>query len=125
VGQLLLRDLPLELFLDGPPWDAVDDRKQERALASLVASSPAAVEAFISFCAIEAAALLKPNAHLVRALAVAMRIRRTLTGVEVDEVIAAAVAVKSIEDEHQRRADGKRAEQSAARFVDQSLNAAC
>jgi hypothetical protein len=103
-----------ELFLDGPPWDAVDDRKQERALAALVASSPTAIEAFIGFCAIEAAALLKPNAHLVRALAVATRTRRTLTGVEVDEVIAAAVAAKSIEDERRRHADSKRAEQSAS-----------
>jgi len=118
VVELCAGSVAEELFLDGPPWDAVDDRKQEKALASLVASSPAAVEAFISFCAIEATALIETNAHLVNALAEALRIRRTMTGAEVDEVIAAVVAAKSIEDEHQRRADWKRIEESAASFAD-------
>ncbi len=54
------------LFLPGSPWDAADDRAQEIALASLVASSPEAAEAFIAFCAVEAAALLRPREHIVR-----------------------------------------------------------
>jgi hypothetical protein len=40
-----------------------------------------------------------------------------MTGAEVDEVIAVAVAMKSIEDEHQRRLNWKRVEESAALFV--------
>jgi hypothetical protein len=57
----------------------------------------------------------------VRALTKELVIRRTMTGADVDEVIAAAVAAKSIEDEHQRRTAWKRVEQSAASFADLRL----
>jgi hypothetical protein len=39
------------LFLPGSPWNAADDRAQERALASLICSSPESIEAFIGLCA--------------------------------------------------------------------------
>jgi hypothetical protein len=51
VTELCAGSVGEALFLEGPPWNAADDRKQERALASLVASSPEAAEAFIAFCA--------------------------------------------------------------------------
>jgi hypothetical protein len=102
------------LFLPGLPWDAVDDRAQERALASLICSSPEAAKAFIDFCAIEAAALLRPREHIVRALTKALLIRRAMTGAEVDTIIAAAVSAKSAEDERQRRADWEKRRASAA-----------
>ena len=57
-----------------------------------------------------------PNAHLVRAVAEELRIRRELAGAEVDEVIAAAVAAKLVEDERQRRADWKCREHFATLF---------
>jgi hypothetical protein len=59
-----------------------------------------------------------PPSVPVRALTAELLNRRTMAGAEVDEVIAAAVAAKSIGDEHQRRAAWKRIEQSAASFAD-------
>jgi hypothetical protein len=74
------------LFLSGLPWDAANDRAQEIALASLVANSPDAAEAFIGFCRVEAAALLRPREHILRTLAKELLRRRTMTGAEIDEV---------------------------------------
>jgi hypothetical protein len=42
--------------------------------------------------------------HIVRALTKELLIRRTMTGIEVDEVIVTAVATKSAEHERQPRA---------------------
>jgi hypothetical protein len=61
-----------------------------------------------------AATLLRPREHIVRALAKELLVRRSMTG---DEVIAAAISMKSIEDECQHRRAWKRIEQSAALFV--------
>jgi len=60
--------------------------------------------------------LLRPREHIIRALADALRTRRTLTGAEVDVVIMQAVAAKALADEHARRAAWKRSEESAALF---------
>lgn len=114
--ELVAGSVGESLFL-GSAWQATDDRAQERALASLIASAPEAIEAFIGFCRAEAAALLRPREHIVRALTAALLIRRTMTGAEVDEVIAAAIAAKAAADERQRRLDWKRIEQSAASFA--------
>jgi predicted short-subunit dehydrogenase-like oxidoreductase (DUF2520 family) len=67
---------------------------------------------------VEAAALLRPREHIVRALTDALLVRRTMTGPEVDAVIAAAVMTKAAEDERQRRLDWRRIERSAASFAD-------
>jgi hypothetical protein len=81
-----------------------------------VSSSPESIEAFIDFCMTEAAALLRPREHLVRALTKELLRRRTMSGGEVDEAITAAIAVKSIEDEDKRRVDWQRRCESAARL---------
>jgi hypothetical protein len=106
-----------ELFMSGPPWEASDDRKQERAFAALVASSPEAAEAFIEFCRVEAAALLKSNEHVVRTLTAELLVRRTMLGKEIDQMIAQAVTRRATETECRRRFDWELREQSAARFV--------
>jgi hypothetical protein len=92
------------------------DRAQERALASLICSSPDSIEAFIDFCMAEAAALLRPCEHIVRALTKELLCRRTMTGDEVDEVIVAAVAEKAAADERQRRSDWAQRCANAATF---------
>jgi DNA-binding MarR family transcriptional regulator len=51
----------------------------------------------------EATALLRPREHIVRALTKELLIRRSMTGIPVDEIIAAAVAAKSADDECKRR----------------------
>jgi len=117
VVELCAGSVGEELFLDGPAWDAVDDRRQERALAALVASSPEAIEAFINFARVEAATLLRDHEHVVRALAAELLIRRTLDGAQIDRCIKQAVAAKALADEHERRAVWKRVEESARAFL--------
>jgi hypothetical protein len=116
VTELVAGSVAESLFLPGEPWPAASDRAQERALASLICSSPESVEAFIGFCRAEAAALLRPREHIARALTKKLLARRTMTGREVDEVIVAAVAAKAAADERQRRAEMRRATASAASF---------
>jgi hypothetical protein len=117
VVELVAGSVAESLFLPGEPWPADSDRMQERALASLICSSPEAVEAFVNFCMVEAAAILRPREQIVRALTKKLLCRRTMTGDEVDEVIATAIAAKAAADENQRRRDWKRIEESAASFV--------
>src|ERR1700737_598960 len=82
VTELVAGSVAEALFLPGEPWPADSDRAQEHALASLVASSPESIEAFIDFCMAEAAALLRPREHIVRALTKELLVRRTMTGDE-------------------------------------------
>jgi hypothetical protein len=116
VVELVAGSVAEALFLPGEPWDAVDDRRQERAYAALVCSSPESIEAFIEFCMVEAAALLRPREHIVRALTKELLCRRTMRGREVKTAIRQAVAAKAIEDERQRRLNWQRVKESAARF---------
>jgi hypothetical protein len=117
VVELVAGSVAESLFLPGEPWPAISDRAQERAIASLICASPDAIEAFIDFCMVEAAAMLRPRENIVRALTIELLIRRTMTGAEVDEVIAAAIAVKATKDECQRRLNWKLVTESAASFV--------
>jgi hypothetical protein len=117
VIELVAGSVAEALFLPGDPWPADSDRAHERALASLICMSPESIEAFIDFCTAEAATLLRPREHIVRALTKELLIRRTMIGTEVDEVIAAAVAREALTAEQVRRADWNERQQSAARFV--------
>lgn len=120
VVELCAGSVAEALFLPGEPWAADSDRAQERALASLICSSPESIERFIDFCMAEAAALLRPREHIVRALTKELLIRRTMNAAQIDAVIDAAVVAKAAADERQRRLDWKRIEQSAASFADSS-----
>ena len=105
------------LFLPGEPWFAADDEKQALAFALLITSSLPSAAALVDACRIEAAALLRNHEHVARALAAELLIRRTLTGIEIDSVIAQAVAAKALADEHARRDVWKRVEESARAFL--------
>jgi hypothetical protein len=117
IVELVARSVAEALFLPGEPWPADSDRAQERALASLICTSPESIEAFIKFCMTEAAALLRPREHIVRALTAELLVRRTMNGDQVDTIIMQAVAAKALADEHARRAAWRRTEESAASFV--------
>jgi hypothetical protein len=104
------------LFLSGEPWFARDDETQAISYASLITTTPKSAAALIEFARVEAAAQLEPRAHVIYALAEALRIRRTLDGAQVDQVIAQAVALEALATEHQRRDDWQRREQSAMEF---------
>jgi hypothetical protein len=61
--------------------------------------------------------LLRSHEHIVRALATELLIRRTLTGIEIDSVIARAIAAKLADTEMQRRVDWQRRTASARAFL--------
>jgi hypothetical protein len=104
------------MLLEGLAWSAPHDRAQETAFARLLCSTPQAAEAFVQFCTAQARDLLTPYLAIVTELANVLRARRTLSGAEVDQVIAAALASASVEQEHRRRADWRRRCESAATF---------
>jgi hypothetical protein len=117
VVELCAGSIGEELFLDGLAWDAVDDRKQERALAALVTSSPESAEAFIAFCRVEARELLRSHEDVVRALASELLIRRTLHGPAIDLVISRAIAARTADAECKRRAEWRERIESARMFL--------
>jgi hypothetical protein len=104
------------LFCEGPPHQAIDDNRQAHDYAALICTGPYAVEAFVAFCRVEAAALLTASDHVVHALASTLRIERTMNGSRIDQCIAEAVAAKALLDERQRQSDWRRVVENAARF---------
>ena len=86
------------------PIDPEDSSDME--LARIYAGSiaaPAAVEAFIAYCRIEAAALLRAHWHCVQAVAECLEEAKTLTGAEVSETIAEAAGARAFQEERARR----------------------
>jgi hypothetical protein len=107
------------LHPDHPPLPTQHDHIEAAAFATVACAAPSAVNALLAYAEAEAAALIREHLNVVLALVDAIIDRGgTLTGSEVDEVIAAAVAVKAAADERQRRAAWKRIEASAASFAD-------
>jgi hypothetical protein len=104
------------LFLPGEPWFAADDERQAIAYASLITSSQASALAFIEACRVETIALLTASSFIVHALAVELKIARTMDGAAVDLCIERAVAAKAAADEHKRRADWAGVTTNAAEF---------
>lgn len=80
------------MLLPGQPVPSVSDVEQAVALASLVCKSTEAVDRFLAFCEQQARDLLYPHGPVIIALSVVLKIRRTLTGDEIDGVIATTVA---------------------------------
>ena len=90
---------------------SVDDLQQARELAMLICSSE-----FIAHCDVAARDLLMPFGDVVMALPIVLRIKRTLNGVEIDELISDVQARKARAIELARRADWHRRELSTRRF---------
>jgi len=76
-----------------------------------------AVETFISYCDVAARDLLTPYGDVLMALSVMLRIKRTMDGAEIDELISDVQARKAQAIELARRADCKRRELSARAFL--------
>lgn len=57
-----------------------------------------------------------PYGDVVIVLATVLRIKRTLDGAEIDEIIRGVEARKALVIEHKRRADWRKRELEAARF---------
>jgi hypothetical protein len=73
--------------------------------------------ALVDACRVEARGLLRSHEHIVRALATELLIRRTLTGIEIDSVIARAIAAKLADAEMRRRRDWRERAESARAFI--------
>jgi hypothetical protein len=104
---------------DAPPEFIASDMLSANAVAGIICHTPASRAAFIEHCYQEALAIIEQNKPVVLALARALvdHPQRTLNGVEIDEVIAAALAGEAAADERMRRADWREREESAARLV--------
>jgi hypothetical protein len=87
----------------------------------MITSSPASADALISACRVECAALLEASAHIVRALALQLQRDRTMDAAAIDACIEGAVAQKTLDEEHARRAAWKIIENSAADFAARGL----
>jgi hypothetical protein len=104
------------MLLEGPPWPAPHDRAQEASFANLICTTPESAAAFIRLAEAQCRDLLEPHLHVVASLADALRVRRSMTGSEVDQLIAAALASASVEQECRRRDDWRRRCENAATF---------
>jgi|ERR1700746_215258 hypothetical protein len=83
----------------------------------LICSSEEAVEAFIAHCEVAAHDLLMPHGDAVIVLSTVLRIKRTLDGAEIDEIISGLQAAKKLAIERHRRADWRQRELSANSLV--------
>ncbi|WP_050421454.1 hypothetical protein [Bradyrhizobium tropiciagri] len=104
------------MLLDEEPAEPIDDIRQARELAMLICSSEEAVATFIAHCDIVARDLLKPYGDVVIALSVVLRIKRTLDGAEIDQIIRDMEARKALAVEHRRRVEWRERELAAGRF---------
>jgi hypothetical protein len=82
------RACELLLYPDLPPLPAEHDHIEAHAFAAVACAAPPAVKALIAYCEAEASALLEANLPVVLAPVEAIIERGTLTGAEVDDVIA-------------------------------------
>ncbi|MBR1332817.1 hypothetical protein [Bradyrhizobium ottawaense] len=104
------------LLLEGEPCTPIDDLRQARELALLICSSDDAIETFLAHCDVVARDLLAPHGDILIVLSTVLRIKRTLNGREIDEIISDVVTRKAMAIERMRRAEWREAELSAARF---------
>jgi hypothetical protein len=105
-------------LIEGPPLEALDDRKQSLLFAKLVCASPRSVEAFLEFAAVEARNLIAANRSVVLELATALVERRTMTGDEITQLVASALTRQDLAIEKRRRADMARCLASAQAFAE-------
>jgi hypothetical protein len=105
-----------KMLLDGEPSSAADDRRQARELAALICSSEKSIESFLDHCEIAAHDLLFPYALLIWSFSIVLRIRRTMTGVEVSDALASILASLELAAERERRREWARRIENAAAF---------
>jgi hypothetical protein len=105
-----------KMLLPGEPVPSVSDVEQAVGPASLVCKSAEAVGHFLAFAERQAFDLLYPHGPVIIALSVVLKIRRTLTGKEIDDLIANTCAGFELAAEHRRRADWRKRELAANSF---------
>src|SRR4051812_33003529 len=83
------------MLIDGEPPTPADDLRQARELALLICKSEEALETFIAHCDVAARDLLMPYGDVLIVLSTVLRIKLTLDGAEIDEIISDVQARKS------------------------------
>ncbi|WP_369720343.1 hypothetical protein AB8Z38_24620 [Bradyrhizobium sp. LLZ17] len=114
--ELAAASVAERMLLPGEPVPSVSDVSQAVAFASLVCKSAEAVERFLAFAEQQARDLLAPHVPIIMALSIVLKIRRSLTGAEIDDVIATTVAGLQLAEEQARRREWRNAELAAERF---------
>jgi hypothetical protein len=114
--ELAAASVAERMLLKGKPLPSVSDVEHANKYASLVCKSPEAIKKFIGLCETMADDLLRPYGDVVIALSTALRIKRTLDGREIDQIILDVETRKALAIEQQRRADWRKSELAASRF---------
>jgi hypothetical protein len=102
---------------EAPPLEALQDQQDARQFARLVCTHPDAIDDLIAYCRREAELLLSEHAAIVNSLAAALLEAQTLDGVQIDCVIARALAAADLAAERKRRAAAARMLESAKAFA--------
>jgi len=119
--ELVAASVAERMLLDGEPVPSVSDVEHSIKYASLVCRSPEAAERFIRLCETMADDLLRPYGYVLIALSTVLRIRRTLSGEEIDDVIATTVAGFELASEQARRRRWRHRVANAGRFESEAL----
>jgi hypothetical protein len=93
------------------------DQQDAEQFARLMCVHPDALDAFVAYCRREAALLLNEHASVVCALAEELLEKLTLTGEQIDVVIANALVRADLAAERKRRAAAVRMLESAKAFA--------
>ena len=115
--QLMAGEAAEELLLEGEASFASDDRRQVMELAALICKTPQAVAAFTTFCKQQALDMLSEYVGVLMSLSIVLKIRRELTGEEIDDVIATTLARFELATERVRRKRWEGVIENAARLV--------
>jgi hypothetical protein len=105
-AQLLAGSIAESILWPGePPLPAQHDEDEARALAKLAVASPNAVDTFLEYCRAEARALIEEYRDVASAIADGLFEQGTLTGTQVQKIIAAAMTRRALAAERLRRAN--------------------
>ena len=113
--ELAAASVAERMLLPGEPVPSVSD-EQAVELASLCCQSAEAIERFLALAEQQAHDLIYPHVPIIMSLATVLRIQRTLTGEEIDNVIATTHARLVLAAERVRRRDWERRLENAKAF---------
>ena len=114
--ELVAASVAERMLLEGEPVPSISDVEHTIKYASLVCRSPEAAERFIHLCETMTEDLLRPYGYVLIALSTVLRIRRTLSGEEIDNIIATTVAGFELAAEQARRRRWQHRVANAGRF---------
>jgi hypothetical protein len=115
VVQLMGGEAAEQLLL-GDASFAADDRRQAMELPALICRTPQAIDRFLQFCLQQALDLLSEHVTLLFSLGIILRMRRDMTGAQMDEAIASVLASHQVALERIRRRQWAQRVENAAKL---------